>query len=118
MLGDHFARAEQGCKMVESVVDTYCEPIQCSEREGVEDLQHLPSLVELAEAFRALRNGRAARISGLPPKLFSHSALHAASMYFPIMMKMTARGRAPRSWRKVWVIPLAKPGKTPGTVGA
>ena len=77
-------------------------------------MQQMPSVVELAVAFRQMKNGRAAGISGLPPEAFSHAALEAAHAYYPVLMKMIVGGRAPQAWRHAWVIPTPKPSKGPG----
>ena len=118
LLGDHFGKAERAVKMNEQLAENEITVVESFQPDQIQNWQFLPSIVELAEAFKAMQKGKATGISGLPSEAFRQAPIDAAQLYYPILMKMVVGGMAPQAWRKVLVVPIPKIGKQPGTVGA
>ena len=118
MLSKHFAGAEHAVEMLECEVEEGLRAVPVCGGLVVEDLQHLPSLIDVAEGFRSMSLGKASGLSGVPAEALAGAPTEAAMLFYPVLLKTAVRGVAPKAWRKVWAIPLAKPGKQPGTVGA
>ena len=80
-------------------------PVQCLEGEK------LPSLVQLAGAFAALKPGKAPGVSQLPSELFRIDPCQSALLFWPVMLKATVRDPFPMQWRGGLAVAVPKPGK-------
>ena len=118
ILGAHFATNEQGVLRRQSKVEHEVQPVPPLDAQQVQELQTLPSFVEVAEAFRSMKTGKAPGLAGIPSEVFSQMALQSAQIFYPIMLKMALGGVAPKAWRKVWCVPYPKPAKPIGSLSA
>ena len=117
-LGLHFAADEHGY-LCEDSAEFSSRPVgqSLSSSQPFSRLDVI-SLPQLTVAFAALNSHKAAGLTGIPPEAFSHAAIEAAAVYWPLYLKTTVRQQAPIIWRGGRVVPINKPQKALGTRAA
>ena len=109
-LGNHFATAERA---VATDLTSYRATRQpATEVPMLIDGSQVPSLAELACAFRSTKAGKAPGPSGLVPDIFRNSAQGAAMAMYPLFLKQVMRCEMPEDFLRSWIRPIPKPGKS------
>ena len=114
-LEEAFAKPEHGRSASVQQVAVCCSH---EDRPQLVDLHALPSVAGLAAAFLRQKPNKAAGLSSFPAELYAASAIDAAILHAPLLLKAAATGTFPLLWRGPQAIALPKPGKPPGTVAA
>ena len=112
VLGKHFATAEKAVCVDEA---QYAEIFHCpvGAMPDVMDGCVVPSIANLAQAFRKIKARKAPGASGLSPEIFRTVANSAAMAMYPIFLKQLMRGEVPEDFLKSLISPIPKPGKDP-----
>ena len=105
---DHFAQAEKAIPGtlgdVQHQGDEADVPSPCT-------LETTPTLVQLAAAFAAMKDGKACGISQIPAEAYSKCPLQAAMLHLPLLFKIHSRQVFPSLWAGILACAIPKPGK-------
>ena len=79
-----------------------------SEVRTVQDLQAIPTLLDVEKALRALNRSKAAGLDGLGAELFQKGCTDMAKRIFPLVLKMGLRCQGVPELTGGWLLPLFK----------
>eukprot|EP00439_Symbiodinium_sp_Y106_P030942 s90_g3.t1 len=105
---DHFAQTE---KAVPGTLTDARHQHDEGDVPGSCALETTPTLVQLAAAFAAMKDGKACGISQLPAEAYSKCPLQAALLHFPLLLKIHSRQIFPSLWAGILACAIPKPGK-------
>ena len=103
----HFAGPERAVERSLQDLLLADEPAQVD----VFDARCVPGLLEIAEGFKAMKDGKAPGLSSIPVEAYKYAALPAAEVHLPIVLKSVQRGLMPLLWRGARAAAIPKPAK-------
>ena len=118
-LESHFAAPERGRRT--DISRIAAQGHRFAGCEATVAVTQLPTLAQMAAAFLRLKPNKAAGLSSFPAEVYAGSALEAAAVHMPLVLKAAACGIWSFLWKGSRAVALPKPGKclaasTPGAV--
>ena len=108
-LGEHFATAERASPATWAQVSRH----GANASQMSLDLQAVPSLYELANAFAKLPSHKAPGILQIPAEVYKAAPLEAAEAHWPLLLRMSVGREAPTLFKGGLIAAIPKPSKSP-----
>ena len=107
-LGAHFAAAERATQTTWAQVSRH----RVCDGPATFDLQAVPSLYELANAFARLPSHKATGILQIPAEVYKAAPLDAAEAHWPLLLRMSVGREAPTLFKGGLIAAIPKPSKS------